>query len=149
MFQLPVTAWLSHHGSLLLPPPPPHRLPPFVSTLLSSLFVKVSLLNLLNASTFCFSADVIIFDSLSLPSFGAACICPFGCAAAVAAATRRRQLGILLMQLFFAVTGAQGSLAVVMGTAPSLLVFSLVQVGHFAFAACSLAWCCVWSGFLA
>lgn len=32
------------------------------------------------------------------------------------------------MQLFFAVTGAQGSLAVVMGTAPSLLVFSLVQV---------------------
>lgn len=38
------------------------------------------------------------------------------------------QLGVLLMQLFFAVTGAQGSLAVVMGTAPSLLVFSLVQV---------------------
>ena len=32
------------------------------------------------------------------------------------------------MQLFFAVTGAQGSLAVVMGTAPSLLVFSVVQV---------------------
>ena len=32
------------------------------------------------------------------------------------------------MQLFFAVTGAQGSLAVVMGTAPTLLVFSLVQV---------------------
>ncbi|CAM9125148.1 unnamed protein product [Ectocarpus sp. 12 AP-2014] len=42
------------------------------------------------------------------------------------------QLGILLMQLFFAVTGAQGSLAVVMGTAPSLLVFSLVQIAvHF------------------
>ncbi|CAM9868425.1 unnamed protein product, partial [Hapterophycus canaliculatus] len=38
------------------------------------------------------------------------------------------QLGVLLMQLFFAVTGAQGSLAVVMGTAPSLLVFSVVQV---------------------
>ena len=32
------------------------------------------------------------------------------------------------MQLFFAVTGAQGNLAIVMGTAPSLLVFSLVQV---------------------
>lgn len=41
---------------------------------------------------------------------------------------RCRQLGVLFMQLFFAVTGAQGSLAVVMGTAPSLLVFSLVQV---------------------
>lgn len=41
------------------------------------------------------------------------------------------QLGVLLMQLFFAVTGAQGSLAVVMGTAPSLLVFSIVQVSRF------------------
>eukprot|EP00752_Nemacystus_decipiens_P009465 g8463.t1 len=42
------------------------------------------------------------------------------------------QLGVLLMQLFFAVTGAQGSLAVVMGTAPSLLVFSIVQIAvHF------------------
>lgn len=35
------------------------------------------------------------------------------------------------MQLFFAVTGAQGSLAVVLGTAPSLLVFSLVQASFF------------------
>eukprot|EP00904_Undaria_pinnatifida_P012565 jgi/Undpi1/8439/HiC_scaffold_25.g10907.m1 len=42
------------------------------------------------------------------------------------------QLGVLFMQLFFAVTGAQGSLAVVMGTAPSLLIFSLVQIAvHF------------------
>lgn len=32
------------------------------------------------------------------------------------------------MQLFFAVTGAQGSLAVVLGTAPALLVFSMIQV---------------------
>ncbi|CAM9500917.1 unnamed protein product [Discosporangium mesarthrocarpum] len=44
------------------------------------------------------------------------------------------ELGVLLMQLFFAVTGAQGSLAVVMGTAPSLLLFSLVQIAvHFGF----------------
>lgn len=40
------------------------------------------------------------------------------------------QLGVLFMQLFFAVTGAQGSLAVVLGTAPSLLVFSIVQVSR-------------------
>lgn len=44
------------------------------------------------------------------------------------------QLGVLFMQLFFAVTGAQGSLAVVLGTAPALLVFSMIQIAiHFGF----------------
>jgi hypothetical protein len=37
-------------------------------------------------------------------------------------------VGVLFMQLFFAVTGAAGSLAIVLRTAPTLLLFSTVSV---------------------
>ncbi|KAG5177678.1 hypothetical protein JKP88DRAFT_270683 [Tribonema minus] len=44
------------------------------------------------------------------------------------------QVGVLFMQLFFAVTGASGSIAVVMRTAPTLLAFSAIQIAaHYAF----------------
>jgi Protein of unknown function (DUF819) len=38
------------------------------------------------------------------------------------------QVGVLFMQLFFAVTGAAGSLAIVLRTAPTLLLFSTVSI---------------------
>ncbi|GMI24624.1 hypothetical protein TeGR_g680, partial [Tetraparma gracilis] len=114
-----------------LPPPAPSAAPPTPPPItLSSLAVSLSLSSLL-------ASLGSLLTSLLLPPRTSPL--PLTSVLTVAAASLRPQLfsrnapaasalGVLFMQFFFAASGAAGSISLVLSTAPSLFLFSLLQI---------------------